>query len=1719
MILGKWLLSVQPQTSGPPVVPTNNLYIYGDNSYGQMGLLSIYPSSYPDQINPNTESWKNIQTGDGYYVALRSDDKLLTWGRNDLGQLGLGDQIHRSSPTQVGSQSWTTIKTQTSTAYGIRSDGALFGWGYSEYGQLANDRIVFPDSGRSWVTVDGGRYHSLGITAEGKLFAWGYNQTGQLGNNTTIHRSSIVQIGDDSWTQVAGGDAWSIGIKQNGTIWTWGSTYGGTGLVGAKSSPVQILTLPLTKTYSKIARGSYHSMVLSSDGVAYSLYGNNYGQLGIGTNQDWLMPSVFTSLESQTDIEAYATAQGISAYPVSWKTIATKGAQFFAAIDSNNKLYTWGQNSVGQLGVNYGTASSTQGRNFPLQIGDSSWTMVTTSDSTGETMYAIRSDGALFGWGLNTSYQLGDSTNINKSSPIQIGTSSWITVAAAQLSASAIRVDGALFGWGTCASGELGFLNTLTQISPVQIGTSSWTSISSGLSHRVAIRADGLGFGWGFNQYGQVGDASTINKSSPTQIGTDSWIDLEAGGFTSGGIKTNNTLYLWGLGTIGQLGLGDIISKNSPTQLGISSWTQLGIGASNAVAIRADGALFTWGFNSSSQLGDGTTINRSSPIQIGTSSWAQVSAGTNFVIAQLTTATAPNQLFAWGAGALGQLGIKKSTSRASPVLISMMNESYTSIGAGAYHSMATRIDGKLFVTGINDWGTLGTNDIIYRSAPVQIGNSSWVQVQGAGIHSLAIASDKTLYVWGDNNTGTLGMGNSLQTNSRSSPVQISSYFDTPEDQIRWATIAGVQLNSWQQINSGNQVIYGLKSDGSMWAWGSASNGELGNLTTVDYWSNFPWPVKVGNSSWTQISAGQNHVMAIRLDGGLFTWGLSTNGKTGLNDTLNRSSPVQIGTDSWTSISSGYEHSTAIRSDGAIFAWGLGTSGEMGSNSAISRSSPVQIGTSSWTQVSAGLTYTLALRQDGALYGWGLNTTGQLGQLGSGPSPNLNKSSPTQIGTSSWSMVAASSNQGSNAIRIDGALFGWGLGTSGQLGDSTVISKSSPVQIGTSSWTFVINGATSAVIAKRSDGAIFAWGANGNGQLVDGTAVLKSSPVQVLSGKSWNFLAAGKTTATAFAIDSNYQLNAWGNNSGNARFSNYGQIVGNFTSPTVAGAQLATWKSISGGENTSAAVREDGRLFTWGYTSWGMLGLDYTLGIGVTWPGPVNASSYSLISSGSSASHMVALRSDGTIWSWGKNGEGELGLQYAESLTPGLVPIGSYNFNRSTPVQTGLGYYTMSPVQIGLGSWQQISAGARHAIGTRSDGTEFIWGDNTYGQLADNTTDHKSSPVQLSTNYVNLTAGNYHTAGINSAGELYTWGSLYNPTVLESPTTLLVPNVTLSWSKLSSAPSHNMAIRSDGRLFTWGSNVYGRLGYGNQNDAYQPTSLGVSSWTIIAAGIFASAAIRSDGALFTWGGQKVTGGGATSSVLMNNLSQANLASRSSPIQIGTSSWTQVAVGQQISGAIRSDGALFMCGSNLFGALGEQLYPKTFNAASSPVQIGTSSWTQLACGATHAVAIRADGALFGWGYNATGQLGNLSQSNRSSPTQIGTSSWTQVATIADSVIALRSDGGLFTWGSYIGMGDNGGIPKSSPTQIGTSSWTQIAAVASLLNTAGIAAAIDYNSTATITALRSDGTVWSWGNNNVGQIGDNSIINKSSPVQIGTASWTIISGRLASSNNGYL
>ena len=305
----------------------------------------------------------------------------------------------------------------------------------------------------------------------------------------------------------------------------------------------------------------------------------------------------------------------------------------------------------------------------------------------------------------------------------------------------------------------------------------------------------------------------------------------------------------------------------------------------------------------------------------------------------------------------------------------------------------------------------------------------------------------------------------------------------------------------------------IRDNNTIWSWGADQYGELGRTPRANRSS----PVQIGAlSNWSQVACGNNHVISVKTDGTLWSWGYNGNGELGLSDNTDRSSPVQVGLDNnWSKVSGGANHSLAIKTDGTLWAWGANTAGETGHG--ISRGvgasgilSPRQVGTdSNWAEIAGGNYFTLAIKTDGTLWAWGDNPNGNLGT-----GNTTDYSFPTQVGSlTNWSKIAASNNQTgtchSLAVKTDGTLWAWGIGSLGALGNGSTLNRSSPVQIGTDTGWIAVDAGDRLSIALKQNGTIWTWGQNASGQLGLGDITNRSSPVQVGTLSTWYRVMAGR----------------------------------------------------------------------------------------------------------------------------------------------------------------------------------------------------------------------------------------------------------------------------------------------------------------------------------------------------------------------------------------------------------------------------------------------------------------------------------------------------------------------------------------------------------------------------------------------------------------------------------
>jgi alpha-tubulin suppressor-like RCC1 family protein len=326
---------------------------------------------------------------------------------------------------------------------------------------------------------------------------------------------------------------------------------------------------------------------------------------------------------------------------------------------------------------------------------------------------------------------------------------------------------------------------------------------------------------------------------------------------------------------------------------------------------------------------------------------------------------------------------------------------------------------------------------------------------------------------------------------------------------------------------------------------------------------------------------------------LWTWGGNTFGALGVNDTTSRSTPVTtiLGGTNWKFVF-GRDNSSVIKSDGTLWLWGLNNS-SLGINNNATRNTPVTtiLGETNWKSVAGGNNYTAAIKTDGTLWTWGSRSGGgaSSGQLG--VNDNISRSTPvtTILGGNDWKSVSCGSDF-TAAIKTDGTLWVWGVNDNGALGVNDTTSRSTPVTtlLGGNNWKSTANGA-SYLVAIKTDGTLWLWGDNNFGQLGINDRTERSTPVTtILGGTNWKSVECGNIYTLAIKTDGT--LWGWGENTS-------GQLgVNDITSRSTPVTTLLggnNWKSVTGGDFHTAAIKTDGTLWLWGGNGDGKLGVNDT----------------------------------------------------------------------------------------------------------------------------------------------------------------------------------------------------------------------------------------------------------------------------------------------------------------------------------------------------------------------------------------------------------------------------------------------------------------------------------------------------------------------------------------------
>ncbi len=806
------------------------------------------------------------------------------------------------------------------------------------------------------------------------------------------------------------------------------ATTQGTCLAGGGSSRLA------TAALGPIASGSSVTVTIVAKALAYQ---NTYDNVASATSRAYD--------SNQSNNFGNSTIQGYLANPnpLNRVTAISTGGGHSLAIGADGYVLAWGMNTFGQLGD--GTNDS---RTTPVYVKNLDGIKAIAAGQGFSV--AVKPNGTVWTWGINSEAQLGDGTLVGRTAPVNLPQLSGITSVASVFHTMALKTDGTVWTFGMNTNGQLGDNTTNQRLTPAVVnGLSNVVAVAAGYGHSVALRNDGTVYTWGDNSQGQLGDGTTAPHYTPVQVPSLSGVTkIASWGYFTVALKNDGTVWTWGSNNLGQLGDGTTTMRKTPVQVsGLSSVSAISAGVAHVLALRSDGRIWAWGSNYSNQLGAGRDLSPSyySPVPLPViilSGATSIAAGNEGSLGLSANGT----VFGWGAAGTRGFPYEMNAPATRPPLDPVV-----------FNPDGGSFSGPQAVT------------ITLPSAAVQV---TPVSVSLGGEHSLAVMSDGRVFAWGSNDRGQIGLPVSSGNNLSAIPLAVNG------------------IDSVTKVAAGSNFSLALKSNGTVWAWGSNDQGQGGPGGGAN--ANVPRLV-TGINGAVAIAAGTQHSLAVRSDGTVWAWGDNQYGQLGDGSTTSRATPGQVaGLTSIIAVAGGSYHSLALRNDGTLWVWGDNRHGEMGDGTiSISRPLPAQVpGFTNGTAVTCGIFRNGALRSDGTVWGWGLN---QYGELGDGTTDS--KRTPTMAIGITGVVSLQTRNYTTVVLRNDGTVWSWGSNDYAQLGTGyPPFSRVLPSQIpGLANISAVaLGGAHVIAIAPNSN--LWVWGKNSFGQLGDGATIQRNAPV-------------------------------------------------------------------------------------------------------------------------------------------------------------------------------------------------------------------------------------------------------------------------------------------------------------------------------------------------------------------------------------------------------------------------------------------------------------------------------------------------------------------------------------------------------------------------------------------------------------------------------------------------
>lgn len=1400
-------------------------------------------------------------------------------------------------------------------------------------------------------TIASGLGHFCVVTQSARVKCWGDNRQGQLGSGSdgtalpmSANPMSVSGLVDAN--AIALGDTHSCALQGRiGGVFCWGGNQfgqlGNTSNGPQTNQPVPQQVVGLGQV-AQIVSGANHTCARQTDGSVRCWGDNRRAQIGDDTRQ--------------RAIDAYP----IKDLPSDVITIAA-GGNHNCALTATGAVWCWGENVVGQVDGRASNPIAT-----PVLITDIP--IASAIVLTAQQSCALDAAGNLWCWGqsalprqiaLPSAIVRVRGSNSDVLCAVLVNnnvgcmTDQDATIAQTPLFGAldiTINQNGAcvllraakIVCRGDNQYGQLGTTiteKTYSQFVLMRLGASA-DVLAGGVAHMCAMWQQGRLQCWGRNLEGQLG--TTMQRDQPTPAAPDinGITTVVAGAQHTCVVRYDQHVFCWGANESGQLGVASFQNKDQPQQVwSLTNVATMSAGAHHTCALQQAGQVWCWGANNVGQLGSVGSARSVPQVVEALDSVVTLASGGDSNCALQNDAT----VVCWGAPLI------PNTPAFTPIpnLVDVVD-----VKIGWHHACALRVDGAVLCWGDTSFGQFQGDttipQIIAGLPPLQA-------IATGGRHSCGIDALHQLWCWGANDqqqivaTGgdrtitvpqivlagvshvALGFAT---TCARLQIGQTSCWGDSTYGQLGNggyeydATSPFVRdLNDGFAIAAGGNFSCTLLKQVMVRCWGGNEYGQIGDGTTNT--AALPQTVRSNDEVMT-VAAGSAHACVIVSDGTVRCWGHNNYGQLGNQATEDSSSPVIAAVQQVVDISLGQSHSCALLQDGGGACWGRNDDGQLGSGSTASSGMPLRVADLATAIVlKSGGNHTCAVLQSTNIVCWGRNQQGQIGIGDVGPGLSI----PTAVpGLSGVTDIGLGLDH-SCALTQSGQVYCWGWNQYGQVGMGTVGETAyitRPQLVADVANVVAITAGDNHTCVLQRSGDVRCWGDNYSGQLGVRTVTgdVATYPSAVLVSGLNNVVAIAAGGAHTCALLQRGDVTCWGWNSVGQIGNGAGGAARDIVSPQPVVGHLGI-TAVGVGANHICMVDRQGTVWCWGDNGFGQLGIGSSLGGNArTLPSEVDAAANTAaVTTG--ANHTCALLVTNDLNCWGRNTIGQLGNSFSGDLADSPVPYFVGNF--------------IGVTAFAVGGDQSCAIVA---------GQIYCWGDNQYGQIASEPVgigEFRTTPTPIDgvTTAIDVVVGAQHVCALLESGSVTCWGRNnqhqlgYDGTEM-SMTPREVPGVR-DITTLAAGDNHTCAVQKNQQVICWGSNQNGQLGVVGTDIVNAQQVPGLNDAVAVTAGNAHTCALLANRTMQCWGD--------------NSHGQIGIApdpALTTPLgltQVPIASVTTIAAGGNRTCAILENSELWCWGTNPANLLGVTANPDRntpvmvqqlweMRVASLPIQIPTA-----------------------------------------------------------------------------------------------------------------------------------------------------------------------------------